>query len=278
MKDMPRKTPTRQHWVCILFSKYLRQSKLMAQHLMITCQLHHMKLCSWSNLLKNLWIQTPCWIFPGWGQNICCCHPVMSSFTSLNTPERTPGFFGLQGTWLLTQPAWHLFRKFFGISPRRSHSRYIEVLTWFGMCQPLADLAGCIQKKGTEWHWIDRVSRWASPRCDIWGLPLWSLHKIAHTFKWFHMLHTTATLCSTKHQRRKFRSQTSDNMDRWKSRGGKSQKREEKRRRKKIRQEKESEDRRCRCAKRKEWFVAPEGRKVGSLKRRVRSQLARGEM
>ena len=27
-----------------------------------------------------------------------------------------------------------------------------------------------------------------------------------------------------------------------------------------------------------QWFVAPEGRKVGSLKRRVRSQLARGEM
>ena len=30
--------------------------------------------------------------------------------------------------------------------------------------------------------------------------------------------------------RRKFRSQTSDNMDRWKSRGGKSQRREEKKR------------------------------------------------
>ena len=27
-----------------------------------------------------------------------------------------------------------------------------------------------------------------------------------------------------------------------------------------------------------QWFVAPEGRKIGSLKRRVRSQLARGEM
>ena len=27
-----------------------------------------------------------------------------------------------------------------------------------------------------------------------------------------------------------------------------------------------------------QWFVAPEGRKVTSLKRRVRSQLARGEM
>ena len=50
--------------------------------------------------------------------------------------------------------------------------------------------------------------------------------------------------------RRKFRSQTSDNMDRWKSRGGKSQRREEKRRRKKIREEKESEERRCRRAKR----------------------------
>jgi peptide subunit release factor 1 (eRF1) len=30
--------------------------------------------------------------------------------------------------------------------------------------------------------------------------------------------------------RRKFRSQTSDNMDRWKSKGGKSQKRQEKKR------------------------------------------------
>jgi len=57
------------------------------------------------------------------------------------------------------------------------------------------------------------------------------------------------------HYRREFRSQTSDNMDRWKSRGGKSQireekRREEKRRRKKITEEKESEERRIRCAKR----------------------------
>ena len=54
----------------------------------------------------------------------------------------------------------------------------------------------------------------------------------------------------------------------------------------KIREEKESEERRCRCAKRSKsretlffhWFVAPEGRKVGSLKRRVRSHLGRWEM
>ena len=74
-----------------------------------------------------------------------------------------------------------------------------------------------------------------------------------------------------------------------KSRAGQRQ-REEKSRREQIREEKESEERRCRCAKRIEkvrksrntaffqWFVAPEGRKVGSLKRRVRSHLARWEM
>ena len=81
--------------------------------------------------------------------------------------------------------------------------------------------------------------------------------------------------------RRKFRSQTSDNMDRWKSRSEK--RREEKRRkgreslrRKKIQvREKVGKSRNTLFF---QWFVAPEGRKVGSLKRRVRSQLARWEM
>ena len=75
--------------------------------------------------------------------------------------------------------------------------------------------------------------------------------------------------------RRKFRNQTSDNMDRWNSRGGKSQRGEEKKR----------EDQRGERVRRKkmqvrekigksrftvffQWFVAPEGRKVTSLKRR----------
>ena len=72
-------------------------------------------------------------------------------------------------------------------------------------------------------------------------------------------------------------------MDRWKSRGKKSQRRE---RKKKIREEKESEERSSRCEKR--WksretvffsmLVTPEGRKVGSLKRRVRSHLVRWEI
>ena len=50
------------------------------------------------------------------------------------------------------------------------------------------------------------------------------------------------------HNRRTFRSQTSDNMDRWKAEMGRV--REEQRRRKNIKKEKVSEERRSRCAKR----------------------------
>ena len=56
--------------------------------------------------------------------------------------------------------------------------------------------------------------------------------------------------------------------------------REEKRRRKKIKKEKVSEERRSRCGKLCffQWFVAPEGRKVGSLKRQVQSHVIRWKM
>ena len=83
----------------------------------------------------------------------------------------------------------------------------------------------------------------------------------------------------------KFRSQTSDNMDRWKSRDGKSQRKEEK---KEEDQERESLRRKKIQVREKvgksrdavffQWFVAPEGRKVGSLKRRVRSHVVRWQM
>ena len=80
--------------------------------------------------------------------------------------------------------------------------------------------------------------------------------------------------------RRKFRSQTSDNMDRWKAemeRVREEKRREEERvRRKKIQvREKVGKSRNIAFF---QWFEAPEGRKVGSLKRRVRSQLARWEV
>ena len=84
---------------------------------------------------------------------------------------------------------------------------------------------------------------------------------------------------NTEHQgykfnRRKFRSETSDNMDSWKAEVRRV--RREKIRRKKMQmREKVGKSRNTVFF---QWFVAPEGRKVGSLKRRVRSQLARWEM
>ena len=82
-----------------------------------------------------------------------------------------------------------------------------------------------------------------------------------------------------------FRSQTSDNMDRWKAEQGRGREKR-KIRREKIRRERVRRKRmqmREKVGKSRntvffQWFVAPEGRKVGSLKRRVRSQLATGAM
>ena len=74
-------------------------------------------------------------------------------------------------------------------------------------------------------------------------------------------------------------------MDRWKSRGGKSQRREEQKRenqrRERVRRKKMQV--REKVAKSRstvffQRFVAPESRKVGSLKRRVQSHVARREM
>ena len=87
----------------------------------------------------------------------------------------------------------------------------------------------------------------------------------------------------------KFKVQISDSMDRWKSRGGKSQRREKKKEKKKKIDQRRARVRRKKLQVREkvgksrktmffQWFVAPEGRKVGLLKRRVRSQLARWEM
>ena len=89
----------------------------------------------------------------------------------------------------------------------------------------------------------------------------------------------------TMNVRRKFRSQTSDNMDRWKAEQGRGREKR-KIRREKIRRERvrgQKIQMREKVGKSRntvffQWFVAPEGRKVGSLKRRVRTQLATGAM
>ena len=74
--------------------------------------------------------------------------------------------------------------------------------------------------------------------------------------------------------RRKFRSETSDNMDSWKAEVRRV--RRDKIRRKKMQMREKVG--RSRNTVFFQWFVAPVGRKVGSLKRRVRSQLVRWEM
>ena len=87
------------------------------------------------------------------------------------------------------------------------------------------------------------------------------------------------------YNRRKFRSQTSDNMDRWKAEQGRGREkrkiRREKIRRERVRRKKMQMREKVGKSRNTvffQWFEAPEGRKVGSLKRRVRSQLARWEM
>ena len=87
------------------------------------------------------------------------------------------------------------------------------------------------------------------------------------------------------YNRRKFRSQTSDNMERWKAEQGRGREkrkiRREKIRRERVRRKKMQMREKVGKSRNTvffQWFVAPEGRRVGSLKRRVRSELARWEM
>ena len=88
-----------------------------------------------------------------------------------------------------------------------------------------------------------------------------------------------------KNDRRKFRSQTSDNMDRWKAEQGRGREKRkigrEKSRRERVRRKKMQMREKVGKSRNTvffQWFGAPEARKVGSLKRRVRRQLARWEM
>ena len=98
-------------------------------------------------------------------------------------------------------------------------------------------------------------------------------------------IYTYIHIYSHMHNRRKFRSQTSDNMERWKAEQGRGREkrkiRREKIRRERVRRQKIQMREKVGKSRNTvffQWFVAPEGRKVGSLKRRVRSQLARREM
>ena len=84
--------------------------------------------------------------------------------------------------------------------------------------------------------------------------------------------------------RRKFRSETSDNMDSWKAEVRRVRREKVRRKKMQVREKvgtswnTESRETLMLNTVFSQWFGAPEGRKVGSLKRRVRSQLARWEM
>ena len=102
---------------------------------------------------------------------------------------------------------------------------------------------------------------------------------------WMYMEWTIIIHHHRHHCRRKFRSQTSDNMERWKAEQGRGREkrkiRRKKSRRERVRRQKTQMREKVGKSRNTvffQWCVVPEGRKVGSLKRRVRSQLARWEM
>ena len=144
-----------------------------------------------------------------------------------------------------------------------------------------------------------------SVECEVWSVKcgVWSVKSAVRSVKCegrsgasnvtcerarhFHRVHARTGLAGARERsyRRKFRSQTSDNMERWKAEQGRGREkrkiRRKKSRRERVRRQKmqmREEVGKSRNTVFFQWFVAPEGRKVGSLKRRVRSQLARGEM
>ena len=140
---------------------------------------------------------------------------------------------------------------------------YVVVFVWF--C--LSWLHGCHDKFDGVCYWQQALS--------VWRMPIWcwsSLVKkdgrkdLSISCPRLSNVMLTSMFPVCKHQlqrpwcstcgyynlnplRKRFRSQISDNMDRWKSRGGKSQRRRDTKKRK-ITAEKESEERRWRCAKR----------------------------
>ena len=116
-------------------------------------------------------------------------------------------------------------------------------------------------------YYVQYVSYTYVILCDIMkstNMIIW-YYLILYDIIWYYLI---------LYDRRKFRSETSDNMDSWKAEVRRV--RRDKIRRKKMQmREKVGKSRNTVFF---QWFVAQEGRKVGSLKRRVRSQLVTGAM
>ena len=173
--------------------------------------------------------------------------------------SRNPG--GRNRTWQQTCSTWLAplieLKKHFALFP----------FAWYTSSQKTSEGAD------------EQVCREADKLC-------WQAHLrfVVHKAHWY-SCHLLSLFLPHYDYRRKFRSQTSDNMDRCKAEQGRGREkrkiRRKKSRRERVRRKKmqmREKVGKSRNAVFFQWFVAPEGRKVGSLKRRVRSQLARWEM
>ena len=181
-------------------------------------------------------------------------------------------------------------------SMSESWSKAIKIID-FATKKEIRVLKHVPQDNGDEVHrdetWniaqSDQITSWASAKqklrvCRLHRRPYQKVRREkSHQFRWRSLDHTKAEdlasiPCSINlnkyYDRRKFRSETSDNMDSWKAEVRRV--RREKLRRKKMQMREKVG--KSRFTVFFQWFVAPEGRKVGSLKRRVRTQLARWEM
>ena len=163
-----------------------------------------------------------------------------------------------------------------GRTPFSDRTRCFSIGVTVGtLCPHIGRLVGLQVPCSRSWLWP-----WAfyPRRHEVVSGHLGSMFRIRHPNQQNQQTRSTS-------DRRKFRSQTSDNMDRWKAEQGRGREkrkiRREKIRRERVRRKKMQMREKVGKSRNTvffQWFEAPEGRKVGSLKRRVRSQLATGAM
>ena len=161
-------------------------------------------------------------------------------------------------------------RKFFGSKT--------DMVPVFGIPWYRQEMRNDVKRLMVHYSALDRVPpRFTKPSCisaprhlqmSLWRV--WTVG-IDMLLTCYHCYHVALII---QYYRRKFRSETSDNMDSWKAEVRRV--RRNKIRRKKMQMREKVG--KSRFTVFFQWFGAPEGRKVGSLKRRVRSQLARWEM
>ena len=208
-------------------------------------------------------------------------------------------FHGVQKTVEQANPAGLQRQQFHGSQRQPTSCQWLRKMVSLTLQRVNGDLANLNISPNNEFFWVrgsqeiqlstERIVFFSS--ADVGACAWWGIGLQLSTIPTSKQIIKNGKPKSMSTNWRKFRSQTSDNVDRWKAEMGRV--REEKTRQEKRREEKK-EDQKRESLRRKiqvrekvgksrntvffRWFVAQEGQKVGSLKRRVRSQLARWEM